>query len=232
MKGVPAKIQENFDAITTTTTTTVMVSSIATCKKYSTNLNEQGGHGRKGGTIWFDRHNVECGAGSAMTGWKLTRAGTHDKIKFEYNCCEFKGNALGQCSDEATNLNDGGGHHWPSIYLDRHNLACKSGTAMKGWTLGRGGTHDKFQMKYKCCKVNPTMGQCTTKSTPPNAWGDGQTIYLDRHNAQCDTDQVMTRWQLKRPRGDQINIEYQCCGAPPIPQWPGGGFEDPDVLLR
>jgi hypothetical protein len=228
IKGMPKKLQENFEAVTTTTTTTVMVNSIASCRKYSTNLNDQGGgRKRKGETIYFDRHDVQCQGGSAMTGWKLTRGGTRDKIKFEYNCCSFKGNALGQCSNEATRLNDDGGRDRPSIYLDRHNVACRSGTAMSGWRLSRGGTRNKIQINYRCCRVNQGMGRCTTKSTPANAWGDGQTIYLDRHNAQCDGNQIMTTWQLRRPKGDQINIVYTCCEANPIPEWPGGVFRNP-----
>ena len=38
-----------------------------------------------------------------------------DKIKFVYTCCALKENVLGQCSEEATRLNDGGGRKWPSI---------------------------------------------------------------------------------------------------------------------
>jgi len=212
---------------TTTTTTTMMVSSMAACKKYETNLNAQGGDGE---TVYFDRHNVQCKDGTAMTGWKLTRGGTHDKIKFAYTCCDMNSNVLGECSEESTKLNDGGGSKWPSIYLDRHKVKCKKGTAMTGWRLDRGGTRDKYKIKYKCCKVSPDMPKCTTKKTPKNDWGDGKSIYLDRHNAQCDSGQMMTSWQLQRPKGDKIRFKYKCCEAPKVALWPGGLFVDPGSL--
>merc|ERR1719428_366417 len=102
----------NFDDRTTTTTTTTtfttttkMISSMGNCRNYETQLNDQGCcHGE---SIYLDRHNVECAAGTLMSGWKLNRGGTSDKFKIQYTCCDMRGDVLGECSEESTALAKG-----------------------------------------------------------------------------------------------------------------------------
>jgi len=57
-----------------------------TCHKKETAFHSDGGN-RKGGLIYLDRHNVQCGTNEAMQEWRLQRNGDKDKMRIEYTCC-------------------------------------------------------------------------------------------------------------------------------------------------
>ena len=45
-----------------------------------------------------------------------------------------------------------------------------------------------------------------------NDWGNGSTVYLDRHNLQCNQDEYLNSFHLKRdPNGDKLQLEGTCC---------------------
>ena len=50
------------------------------------------------------------------------------------------------------------------------------------------------------------------RSTRPNHWGGGNSIFLDRHNVDCG-NKALQGFHLRRPRSNQINYKYQCGGA-------------------
>ena len=50
------------------------------------------------------------------------------------------------------------------------------------------------------------------RSTRPNHWGGGNSIFLDRHNVDCG-NKALQGFHLRRPRNNQINYKYQCGGA-------------------
>jgi len=230
---------ENFHDRTTTTTTTttfttttIMVSSMVRVNNQETPLNDQGP--KHGQNIYFDRHNVECPGASVMTGWKLNRGGTSDKIKFMYKCADLDEGVLGQCSEHETGKSFEG--KWrQSFKLKKHNVRCKKGKVMKGWRLSRPTGRD-ISIKYKCCEVSPKLGKCRRTDTGWNDAGKGQTVYLDRHNVQCGDNEILTRWKFKKKgkkcikgknTGDcKIRIRYKCCKAPKVPRFPG------EVLLQ
>jgi hypothetical protein len=45
--------------------------------------------------------------------------------------------------------------------------------------------------------------------TPANDWGEGNSVYLDRHTVDCDDD-GLNQFKLGRPQEDQINYSYKC----------------------
>lgn len=47
------------------------------------------------------------------------------------------------------------------------------------------------------------------KSTNANDWGNSATIFLDRHEVNCDIGAV-TSFRLTRPKPDQISYNYKC----------------------
>lgn len=53
--------------------------------------------------------------------------------------------------------------------------------------------------------------KCVNKTTVANDWGGGNSIFLDRHNVQCDDNQILTGFQLYRPTPNQIAYKYKCC---------------------
>ena len=64
------------------------------------------------------------------------------------------------------------------------------------------------QQQHSSAEMNSTQ----EKSTKPNHWGGGNSIYLDRHNVDCG-NKALKGFHLRRPRGNQINYKYQCGGA-------------------
>ena len=49
----------------------------------------------------------------------------------------------------------------------------------------------------------------TVKNTNKNDWGHGNTVYLDRHSVDCETEGLQG-FKLYRPRWNQIAYNYQC----------------------
>lgn len=68
------------------------------------------------------------------------------------------------------------------IYLDRHNVNCGN-KGLNQLQLVR-PTGEQIEWKYTCADGGK-LGGNVDKSTPGNDWGGGNTIYLDRHDANC-----------------------------------------------
>lgn len=60
-------------------------------------------------------------------------------------------------------------------------------------------------------KSNLAAPKCVDRTTIANDWGGGNSIFLDRHNVQCKPNEVLSGFQLSRPKGDQIAYKYKCC---------------------
>jgi len=80
---------------------------------------------------------------------------------------------------------------------------------MKQWGLTR-PSGNKIQLKYQCCSTPKGLGNCQKKNSAWNNDGGGDNRYMDRHNAVCGTDQVMTQWQLQTANR-KFRFEYECC---------------------
>ncbi len=48
------------------------------------------------------------------------------------------------------------------------------------------------------------------RNTGNNADGDGDVIYLDRHNVMCRDGEALTGFQIQRPYAGGIRIDYDC----------------------
>lgn len=53
-----------------------------------------------------------------------------------------------------------------------------------------------------------------TRKTPENDWGQGHTVFLDRHDVSCEDKGVLKSLKLIHPKEDQINYEFSCIGLP------------------
>lgn len=92
------------------------------------------------------------------------------------------------------------------IYLDRHTLDCGD-DGLNQFRLGR-PTGNQIQYKYKCLDgINSPAN--INKDTGSNDWGGGNTIFLDRHNVNCDKNPI-AKFRLVRPAGDKIRYDYTC----------------------
>jgi len=153
------------------------------CASRQTSLNDAGG----GNTAYFDRHNVGCGEGQALTQWKLNRAGTDNRMQFDYTCCGVLA-GLGAPSQTTTSLNDMGGGN--ALYFDRHDLACPAGQAMTQWRFTRAGTGSKMQFEVSCAAVMEPTAAPTPAPTPappaPQPQADA-SVYGDPHVVDFDS---------------------------------------------
>ena len=98
----------------------------------------------------------------------------------------------------------GGGN---SVYLDRHDVDC-SNKGLNQLQLVR-PTDDTIELKYTCADGGK-LGSNVSQSTPANDDGGGNTEFLDRHDANCGDNNVITQIQLARPTVDQIQWKYTC----------------------
>ena len=106
--------------------------------------------------------------------------------------------------DAQTPANDWGGGNM--IFLDRHTLDCGDDW-LNQFRLGR-PTGNQIQYKYKCLDgINSPAN--INKDTGSNDWGGGNTIFLDRHNVNCDKNPI-AKFRLARPAGNQIRYDYTC----------------------
>ena len=106
--------------------------------------------------------------------------------------------------EESTPSNDWGGGNM--VYLDRHTLDCGD-DGINQFRLGR-PTPSEIQYKYKCLEgINSPASE--NKDTGANDWGGGNTVYLDRHDVNCDKKPI-AKFRLTRPQSNQIRYDYTC----------------------
>jgi hypothetical protein len=126
--------------------------------------------------------------------------------------CTYGGNPKSGCKADPfaksypkdTKDNDWGSGNM--IYLDRHHVNCgKDG--IKSFRL-QAPAKTKIDYKYTCLDgISSNPGPY--KYTKSNDWGDGNTIYLDRHNVNCGSYPI-TDFRLRRPADNKIRYEYRC----------------------
>jgi len=190
----PSKMRIKYDCCKATFT------APENCEDMSTTPNDYA----SGGTIYLDRHNVQCNLGLALTSWQYKKVSS-DQFQISYTCCGpppfYAKTALRTPSQY-----DGHGH---VVYLDRHNVQCPTDTAMTQFWLRRSGhTTDFFAFE---CGLIPSCSSSRGLTTPGNDDGRGNMIYLDRHNVECNYNEVMTQWRLYRPTHTTMSFAYTCC---------------------
>ena len=99
----------------------------------------------KGNMVYLDKHQIDC-KGGLMASLKLVRGGAAKKIALQYDC---KACGASKCTNHSTPWNsDGKGN---TIYLDRHNIQCPAGKAIRSLRLHRDGKGQNIQWRYQCC---------------------------------------------------------------------------------
>jgi len=67
--------------------------------------------------------------------------------------------------------------------------------------------------------------QCRGTSTPWNDEGKGNSVYLDRHDVRCNSNELINRFRLVRNGRGQYRYDYSCCAVnegAPGPAGPAG----------
>jgi chromosome segregation ATPase len=165
-----------------------------------------------GGSIeYLDRHANNCGAGEALSTWRLERSG--DRIRFKITCIKSDSIKPHGVGNYRTPYND---TNWWSKkcinYLDRHNVACsthKSNTAMQSWRLGRSGR--KINVGFSCVTVDTIC--CKHVKTAKNSSGKGESFYLDRHlvgGVSYKGEWAMKNWKMYTNKKQMWFSSYMC----------------------
>ena len=102
--------------------------------------------------------------------------------------------------------NEGGGK---SVYLDRHHLYCDS-RGMRTFHLDR-GSRSSMRYQYCCENLRGARGSIVQRYTWFNDDGNGNTVYLDRHNVDCGFRGILVGFRLQRNRQhNRIRFNFQC----------------------
>jgi hypothetical protein len=125
-------------------------------------------------------------------------------LYYDYNCIN---NANPKPTQENRNTSDyyGTGQN---IYLDKHNIDCNNRPITQINLL----RPDKstLQYHYKC--GNTQLRDIQNHDTGFNDYGNGENIYLDRHNVRCPDESILTQIQLVRnpANNNEIRYNYRC----------------------
>jgi hypothetical protein len=103
---------------------------------------------------------------------------------------------------------DGGGN---TIFLDRHDINC-DGQPINQFKLSRNPANwNQLRYDYQCSSGG-NLGQDVSKNTDFNNDGAGNTIFLDRHDIKCGSNEVLSQFKLNRnpANGGQYRYDYKC----------------------
>lgn len=164
----------------------------------ATQLNDDGG----GNAVFFDRHDINCN-GQVLNELHLNRADAKS-IQFQYTCST--GGVLGTPLSKNTDWNDEGGGN--TVFLDRHNVDCGVNSVISELKLVRNGY--QYQYQYQCIPSTQTLN-CRQTSTPWNDEGGGNSIFLDRHDLKCNSDEAISEFKLVRDGNGKYQYQYTCC---------------------
>ena len=173
--------------------------------------NEEGG----GNALYLDRHDVSCSSG-ALNQLKLERKGDAQgnpdgNYRYDFTCTS--GGSLGPSQDKTTPFNEDGGGN--TVFLDRHDIKCDNNEVLTEIRLKR-NEQNQYQYQYKCAPSSTKL-TCRTDSTQWNSEGNGNAVYLDRHDIKCNNDEALSQVHLVRKGDAQGNpdgnyrYDYTCC---------------------
>jgi hypothetical protein len=155
-----------------------------------------------GNVIFLDRHNIDC-VNKPMNGLQLVNE-PDSKIRYNYKCSS--GNISGQPFIKTTEWNTRDN----VIHLDRHAIDCGSGAVLSQLKL-ENSADNKMRYSYTCIPTTNSL-TCREVSTALNDDGEGNSIFLDRHNVTCNNDEVLQKLKLVTdPVQKKYQYKYTCC---------------------
>ena len=186
-----------------------------TCTSHDTGYNDRGG----GNPVYLDRHNVDCAHASIAPDSALHRfkidVENGDRVRYSYECCAAR-NGLTSCDSFETGNFDLDGNNWGALANAGWDSgtgtssgwdSCTANQAMSQWKFAPSG--GQFKIEHKCCDVKAGLRDCSVKTTGMNGIGN-DIMFLDRHNLECDADQIMADW-VQRTDGSNAQFAYTCC---------------------
>lgn len=147
--------------------------------------------------------NYSCPPSYAIKGINWSRSG--DSLN-SYTECTMD---VDTTSDDPTisNHTDDIADGYHLMYLDRHNLTCQDGSALRGIGFEMNGENRiKSSVMCESLKVPYT---CRKERTPTTS--NGNTLALTNLSVRCGAGEVMKGLQLIRPDPNNLAFEYTCC---------------------
>lgn len=196
---IPVTIPVTTPVTTPDTTPVVKPVPFVAETQQGTTMSDMG----KGTINYLDRHTMDC-SNKALNELHYQKNTAGDKFQMQYTCAS--GGKLGTLSDKVTDLNDTG--NWNTGFLDRHNADCGVGNVMTKLHLNT--NNDKMQWAYTCAPS--IQNTCRQISTDMSDDGGGNSMYLDRHDIKCNSNEALQQLQLVRnPEGNKYQFKYTCC---------------------
>jgi hypothetical protein len=155
-----------------------------------------------GGTIYLDRHHVDCKQGAAINNFKLDTLG--NRMQYVYQCSENK-----NLGPETGKVNPGSEAN-QYFYLDRQNINCGENEVMSHFVLHNVG-NGNWGYGVKCQKASNPL-TCRDVETPPTEIGKDHTT-LKSHPVKCERDEALNSFQLNSWKDGQAKTyyKYKCC---------------------
>ena len=167
----------------------------------------------EGNVIYLDRHNVSCNK-DGLNRFQLKNDYTDDTnhtMAYEFGC--LTGLGITETTEKQTTADvDGDPPH--TVYLDRHTVDCDN-KPITQFKLDRriDGEWEGIFYNYKCGNTTAS-NSCRDVTTEYNDQGDGNVIYLDRHDVKCNEGEYLSKFRLDVNDDDTLGkyrYEYKCC---------------------
>ena len=156
----------------------------------------------QGNSIFLDRHTVDCDD-DGLNQFKLGRPQDH-QINYSYKCLEGINSPANINKD--TGANDGGEGN--IIFLDRHTVDCGDKPIAR-FVLA---IPAEGEIRYDyTCNSKTVSGACRDANTGWNEVGEGNSVFLDRHDVKCNADEVITQFKLNLDDQGKFRYDYKCC---------------------
>ena len=167
----------------------------------ATPFNEDGG----GHSAYLDRHGPDCG-NEAINQFQLERSSVGPQYQYRYTCSTGGFNT--PISRNSTNAAENGGRG-NTVYLDKQNVNCGPGHVLTYFQYANlPGNKSKYD--FSCAPTTKPL-KCRQASTPLNADGGGNAVYLNRHNVKCNTDEALSQFNLSNDGKGKYQYNYTCC---------------------
>ena len=168
--------------------------------------------------VYLDRHNINCN-GTGLNQLHLNTNGPSNTIlQFDYTC--VSGGNLSSGVQLYTAWNSYSTNS--VLYLDRHDIACGSGSVMTNLQLEAEVNNMTIRWRYVCALSMFSLS-CRNTSTLPDENGScngcsNSVVYLDRHNISCGVNEAISRVKLVNDNSASYHFDYTCCSViPPSP---------------
>ena len=165
-----------------------------------------------GNVVYLDRHNVQCGSNAINQFQLQSLDGNH--IQYKYTCAS--GGSLKAPVSNSTQWSDSFGYgpdaRYAIVYDSKIAVDCGASNVLTQFKASYQGdlnaATEQMKYTYACAPSNKTLS-CRTVTNNDSDIGDG-IHYLDRQNVKCNSDEVLSAFNISK-NGTSQHYVYKCC---------------------